>query len=220
MHHASSLVLHRFALSLMTESASARRASRATASRTGAASAKPARYTHVAMLLHWVLGLALLGMLGVGIYMTGLPFSPQRLKLYNWHKWAGVSLLALAVLRLMWRATHRPPALPRTISDGMPAWQQRAHHATHYLLYLLFFAVPLIGWAYSSAAGFPVVFLGLWQLPDFVPVSVDLADAIKPWHQYSAYTLAALIALHVAAALKHQWIDRDGLLARMLPARR
>lgn len=172
------------------------------------------------MLLHWVLGLALVGLFCVGYYMSGLPFSPQRLKLYNWHKWAGVSLLFLSALRLLWRLTHRPPALPIAMEKTMPSWQKMAHHATHHLLYVLFFAVPLIGWAYSSAAGFPIVFLGLWQLPDFVPVSKDLAEAIKPWHQYTAFTMAGLVLVHVAAALKHHFIDRDGLIARMLPGTR
>lgn len=172
------------------------------------------------MLLHWVLGLALIGLFGVGIYMAGLPFSPQRLKLYNWHKWAGVTLLMLSVLRLAWRLSHRPPALPRAVEKSMPGWQKLAHHGTHHLLYVLFFAVPLVGWAYSSAAGFPIVFLGLWQLPDFVPVSKDLAEAIKPWHQYTAFAMAGLVVLHVAAALKHQFIDRDGLIGRMLPGPR
>jgi len=152
--------------------------------------------------------------------MTGLPFSPQRLKLYNWHKWAGVTILALSLLRLVWRITHRPPALPRAMERAMPVWQKAAHHATHHLLYVLFFAVPLIGWAYSSAAGFPIVFLGVWQLPDFVPVSKELAEAIKPWHELSAYAMAGLVVVHVAAALKHQFIDRDGLLQRMLPSKR
>ncbi|WP_422625360.1 cytochrome b, partial [Rhodoferax sp.] len=91
-------------------------------------------------------------MFGVGVYMTDLPFSPQRLKLYNWHKWAGVTFLALTLLRLVWRMTHRPPALPATVTRTMPGWQIRADHATHHLMYLLFFAVPLAGWAYSSAA--------------------------------------------------------------------
>ena len=186
-------------------------------SRSVAAAAAPRRYTPTAMLLHWVLGLALIGLFGFGLYMTGLPFSPQRLKFYNWHKWAGVTLLALSVLRLLWRLTHRPPALPARVQDAMPGWQKLAHHATHHLLYLLFFAVPLTGWAYSSAAGFPIVFLGLWQLPDFVPVSKELAEAIKPWHQAAAFAMAGLVVLHVAAALKHQLIDRDGLLQRMLP---
>ena len=79
--------------------------------------------------------------------------------------------------------------------------------------------MPLIGWAYSSAAGFPIVFLGLWQLPDFVPVSKELAEAIKPWHQYTAFAMATLVVLHVAAVVKHQLVDRDGLAARMLPTR-
>lgn len=179
----------------------------------------PRRYTRTAMLLHWVLGMALIALFGVGVYMADLPFSPQRLKLYNWHKWAGVTILVLSALRLLWRATHRPPALPQAVEKTMPGWQKLAHHGTHHLLYVLFFAVPLIGWAYSSAAGFPIVFLGLWQLPDFVPVSKDLAEAIKPWHQYTAFALAALALLHIAAALKHQLVDRDGLLNRMLPGK-
>ena len=178
------------------------------------------RYTTLAITLHWVLALALVGLFVMGNYMSDLPFSPQRLKLYNWHKWAGVTILALSLLRLLWRATHRPPALPARIESAMPAWQLRAYHATHTLMYALFFAVPLMGWAYSSAAGFPIVFLGLWQLPDFVAASPDLADALKPLHKLSAYAMAALVLVHVAAALKHQFFDRDGLMLRMLPGRR
>jgi cytochrome b561 len=82
-------------------------------------------------------------------------------------------------------------------------------------LYVLFFAVPLLGWAYSSAAGFPIVVFGLWQLPDFVPISESLADTLKLLHKLSAFGLAGLVLLHVAGALKHQLIDRDGLLYRM-----
>ena len=178
-----------------------------------------ARYSGVAMLLHWLLALALIGLFGVGLYMADLPFSPQRLKLYNYHKWAGMTVLALSLLRLVWRATHRPPALPRSIEDAMPAWQRAAHHGTHHLMYLLFFAVPLIGWAYISAAGFPIVLYGVLPLPDFIGPDKALAALIKPWHKFSAFALAALVLLHVAAALKHQWIDRDRLISRMLPGR-
>jgi cytochrome b561 len=102
----------------------------------------------------------------------------------------------------------------------MPSRQLRAYHATHGLLYALFFAVPLIGWAYSSAAGFSIVLFGVLPLPDFVTVDKALAALIKPWHEWSAFTLAGLVVLHVAAALKHHWVDRDGLLQRMLPGRR
>ena len=173
------------------------------------------RYHPVSVLLHWVLGLALIGLFAVGLYMTDLPFSPQRLKLYNWHKWAGVTLLALSAFRLIWRRTHRPPALPVAIESAMPGWQKLAHHATHHGLYLLFFAVPLLGWAYSSAAGFPIVLFGVLPLPDFVPVSEELAELIKPLHKLSAFAMMALVLLHVAGALKHQLVDRDGLIARM-----
>lgn len=173
------------------------------------------RYTATAITLHWLLALGLLGMLALGLYMTGLPMSPSRLKLYNWHKWAGIVILALSALRLLWRLTHRPPALPQQVLRHMPAWQRVAHHGTHLALYLLFFAVPLMGWAYSSAAGFPVVLFGVLPLPDFVPADRALAETLKPWHGALAYTLAALIVLHVLGALKHQLIDRDGLLSRM-----
>ena len=177
------------------------------------------RYSLVAVVLHWVLGLSILGMFGVGLYMTDLPFSPWRLKLYNWHKWAGITILVLSVLRLLWRLTHRPPALPQVVTLGMPAWQTRAHHATHYAMYALFFMVPLMGWAYSSAAGFPIVWFGQIPLSDLLPVNKELATLIKPLHKILAYTLVCLACLHIAAALKHHLIDRDGLLARMLPAR-
>ncbi|WP_291014388.1 cytochrome b [Hydrogenophaga sp.] len=175
----------------------------------------PLIYTRLARLLHAVQGLALAGMFAVGLYMVDLPFSPDRLKLYNWHKWAGVLVLSLALLRLLWRLTHRPPPLPASFARAMPAWQRLAHHATHAALYLLFFAVPLLGWAYSSATGFSIVLFGVLPLPDWVPVNESLADALKAAHRYAAYALAALVSLHVAAALKHHFIDRDGLLSRM-----
>ncbi|GIX24005.1 MAG: cytochrome b [Caldimonas manganoxidans] len=173
------------------------------------------RYTSTAIVLHWLLALGLLGMLALGMYMTELPMSPARLKLYNWHKWAGIVILALSIWRLSWRWTHRPPALPPHVLQHMPTWQRIAHQGTHGALYCLFFAVPLVGWAYSSAAGFPVVLFGWLPLPDFVPADRALAEALKPWHGLLAYALAALIVLHVLGALKHQFIDRDGLLRRM-----
>lgn len=177
------------------------------------------RYSAVAIAFHWLLALAIIGAFGVGLYMTGLPFSPARLKLYNWHKWAGVTILALSAARLLWRLANRPPALPAHIETGMPAWQRSAHHGTHFLLYLFFFAVPLTGWAYSSAAGFPIVWFGVLPLPDFVSPDKALAEVLKLTHHWAAYGLAALVVLHVAAALKHQFVDRDGLLARMWPQR-
>jgi cytochrome b561 len=170
------------------------------------------RYHPIAIAFHWLLAAAIVVSFGVGLYMTGLPLSPQRLKLYNWHKWAGVTILALSALRLLWRLMHRPPEdLP------MAPWQRNAAHLTHHALYVLFFAVPLVGWAYSSAAGFPVVAYGVLPLPDFVPVDKVLAELIKPWHGRLAWLLALLVLGHVGAALKHHFVDRDRLLHRMWP---
>ena len=177
------------------------------------------RYTGTAIALHWLLAVAILGMMAVGFYMSDLQLSPQKLKLYNWHKWAGVAILLLSVLRLVWRLTHRPPVLPQRIESAMPSWQRRAYHASHHLMYALFIIVPLMGWAYSSMAGFPIVWFGVLPLPDFVAVDKEFAQVIKPLHGWLAYTLLALVVVHVAAALKHHFIDRDGLLARMRPGR-
>jgi cytochrome b561 len=172
-----------------------------------------ARYTRVAIALHWLLAVMIIGAFCVGLYMHELPLSPTRLKLYNWHKWAGVTILALSALRLLWRLTHRPPA-----AASMPGWQTLAAHGAHVALYVLFFLVPLAGWAYSSASGFPVVLFGVWPLPDFVAPDRALAEVMKARHAQFAWALCGVVVLHVAAALKHHFIDKDGLLRRMRPA--
>ena len=173
------------------------------------------RYTTVAIVLHWLLGLSIFAMFAIGIYMSDLPFSSLRLKLYNYHKWAGITFLILSVLRLLWRLLNRPPALPKAIALAMPNWQTKIYHATHYALYALFFAVPLIGWAYSSAAGFPIVLFGVLPLPDFMAVDKEFAKQIKELHEISAFSLVGLALLHMGAALKHHFIDKDGLISRM-----
>ena len=177
------------------------------------------RYGLMAIVLHWVLAVFILSVFAVGVYMADLPFSLAKLKLVNWHKWAGVTILALSVWRLVWRLTHRPPALPMRIQRAPPPLQRGGFHGTHHLMYLLFFAVPLLGWAYSSAKGYPIVWFGVLPLPDWVPVSESLATVLKPLHALAAYGLIGLVVLHVAAALKHQFIDRDGLIERMRPGR-
>lgn len=176
-----------------------------------------ARYGAVAIGLHWLLAVAIVASFGVGLYLHELPLSPLKARLINWHKWAGVTILALSAVRLLWRLAHRPPDLPAATLAVMAAWQQRSYRATHRLMYALFFAVPLAGWAYSSAAGFQVVWFGVVPLPDLVAVDEELAELLKGLHQLLAFGLGALVIVHVAAALKHQFVDRDGLMQRMLP---
>jgi cytochrome b561 len=175
----------------------------------------PSRYTPVAITFHWLLAVMIVGSFCVGLYMHDLPLSVTKLKLFNYHKWAGICILALSALRLLWRLTHRPPAAP-----PMPRWQSLASQAAHGALYVLFFAVPLMGWAYSSAAGFPVVLFGVLPLPDFVAPDKALSEILKQRHGQLAWLLAVVVLVHVAAALKHQFIDRDGLLRRMWPSAR
>ncbi len=174
---------------------------------------RPLHYTVIAIALHWILGFAILGTLGFGLYMHDLPFSPYRVKQFNWHKWAGITILILSAMRLLWRLTHKPPPL----APDVKSWEKALAHATHYGLYALFFATPLIGWAYSSAAGFTVVYFGVLPLPDFVSKSPELADTLKQIHKYLAVSMAGLIGLHILGAIKHQFTDDQGIIYRMMP---
>jgi cytochrome b561 len=169
-------------------------------------------YTRVAIGLHWLVAVAILGSFSVGLYMVGLPLSPQKLRLYSWHKWAGVTIFLCVVLRLGWRLAHPPPRLPATI----PAWQRRVAGATHALLYLLMFAVPLSGWLMSSAKGFQTVWFGVLPLPDLLDKDKELGDLLLQLHVLLNFTMAALVSVHAGAALKHHFVDRDAVLARMI----
>jgi cytochrome b561 len=169
------------------------------------------RYTPTAMALHWLMALLLTGTFVLGLYMSDLKLSPAKLQLYSYHKWIGITLLALAVFRVLWRLTHRPPEI------DLPRWQQRLSSGVHGLLYLLFIAIPLTGWLMSSAKGFQTVLFGVLPLPDLVGKDKALGVLLTSVHESLNYLLLALVLLHVAAALKHQLIDRDGILSRMLP---
>jgi len=170
-------------------------------------------YTRTAVVLHWLIALLIFAAFPLGLYMTGLQLSPRKLQLYSYHKWIGVGVLLLAGLRLAWRAGHRPPPLVA----GMPRWQEIAAHATHHLLYLLLLLIPISGWLMSSALGVPVVWFGVLPLPDLVGKDKELGEVLKLVHKTLNYGLLLLVLAHVAGAVKHQWVDRDGTLARMLP---
>ena len=172
-----------------------------------------ARYTRTAVFLHWLLALLILAALGWGLYMVDLRLSPWKLKAYSWHKWLGVSIFLLVLARLAWRLSHKPPPLPA----GIPGWQRMSAAVSHGLLYLLMLAIPLSGWLMSSAKGFQTVYFGVLPLPDLLEKNKILGDLLVSVHVTLNYTLMALLALHVAAALKHHFIDRDDVLRRMLP---
>ena len=171
-------------------------------------------YTRTAKGLHWLMSILFFGLLALGFYMHDLPLSPEKLKLYSWHKWAGVTAFLLVWIRLFWRATHRPPALP----DTMPKLMQLAAHAGHFLLYALMIAIPLTGWLMSSAKGFQTVWFGVLPIPDLLGKNKELGDLLQTVHMSLNLLFVAVIAGHIGAALKHHFIDKDDILTRMLPS--
>lgn len=173
------------------------------------------RYTTTAIALHWLIAAIMLISVSVGLYMTGLKFSPEKLKLYNWHKWAGVTIFTLVLIRCAWRLFHTPPP-----PVPMPAWQRHAANAAHYLLYALMIVIPLSGWLMSSAKGFQTVYFGVIPLPDLLDKSKELGETLTLVHKTLNYTMITLVILHAAAALKHHFVDKDDVLRRMLPGKR
>ena len=171
------------------------------------------RYTGTAKSLHWLMAILLFGLLALGFYMHDLPLSPEKLKLYSWHKWAGVTAFLLVLVRLAWRVTHLPPALPAS----MPRIMQLAAHAGHFALYALMIAIPLSGWLMSSAKGFQTVWFGVLPIPDLLDKNKELGDLLAIVHKGLNLLFVAVLAGHIGAALKHHFIDRDDILTRMLP---
>ena len=172
------------------------------------------KYTKVAMAFHWIIAALIVWGFALGWIMTDIPgFTPTKLRYFSWHKWIGVTVLALAVLRLLWRATHRPPALP----DGMHGWEKVAAHLGHVALYALMLVIPISGYFYTCAAGVPVVYLGIIPLPMVIAPDHATAAVLKTVHIFLNYALLAAVAGHVLAVIKHHLIDRVSVLSRMLP---
>lgn len=179
-----------------------------------ALTAAPARYTRTAVALHWLIALLIVCGFALGWVMTDIPgFTPTKLKYFSWHKWIGVTAFTLAVIRVLWRATHVPPPLPA----DTPALQRVAAHGVHWLLYALMLVIPITGYLYSSASNIPVVYLGIVPLPRLIDPDPVLKATFKTLHVFLNYVLLSLVVLHVLAVVKHQLLDRDGLLSRMLP---
>ena len=171
------------------------------------------RYTRTAIGLHWITAGLIVIAFTLGWTLANMEFSPQKVRWLSWHKWLGVTVLGLTALRLAWRLTHPAPPLPTAV----PIWQQWAAHAVHILLYGLMFVIPLSGWLFSSAKGIPVVYLGFLPLPDLIGADEQLASGLRTLHAWLNYTLFVAVMAHIGAALKHHFIERDAVLARMLP---
>ncbi|UCV25027.1 cytochrome b [Ferribacterium limneticum] len=159
------------------------------------------------------MAILIFGLLILGFYMHDLPLSPDKLKLYSWHKWAGVTAFLLVGFRLLWRITHRPPALP----ESMPKIMQFAAHAGHLALYGLMLAIPLSGWLMSSAKGFQTVWFGVLPIPDLLEKNKEVGDLLALVHQSLNLLFVVVLLGHIGAALKHHFIDKDDILTRILP---
>jgi cytochrome b561 len=190
----------------------------------------PRTYGLVAAALHWTIAAAILANLTMGWWMTANLNDPvnsgRAFQVFQWHKSLGLTILVLSLARLAWRLSHRAPLPPPT-----PRWQSVAAACVHGVLYALMIALPLSGWIYVSTGwnaaldqpfAVPTVWFGLFQWPHIAPVAA-LEDVARrgvalralATHQTLVWAMVALLAGHVAAALKHQFVDRDGLLARM-----
>jgi cytochrome b561 len=162
------------------------------------------------------MALMIIGMIPLGMYMHELPLSPEKLQLYSWHKWTGVTIFVLLLARVSWRLTHQPPPLPWHMSKV----QRRASQAGHVLLYLLMLAIPLSGWLMSSAKGYQTVWFGVLPIPDLLGKDKELGETLAEVHELLNWILVTVLIVHVAAALKHHFINRDDVLTRMLPSRK
>ncbi len=170
------------------------------------------QYTATAKSLHWTMAVLIIALLAIGTSMVFLPKGDLRGEIVDLHKQLGVAVLALAVIRLAWRAAKGAPALPA----ATPALERLAAQAGHAGLYLLMFAMPLSGLVMSQAGGHPVHLLGL-TLPDLVAKNHDLHELTEGMHEVLAWATGVLVGLHAAAALRHHLVLKDDVLRRMLP---
>ncbi len=181
------------------------------------------RYTGPAIVLHWTVSVLIFINIALALSVDSLPDAWQRPDI-NLHKSIGITVLGLAIMRLLWRVSHRPPALPPNYAP----WEKTAAHAAHWILYGLIFLMPISGWlhdsAFKDAAQHPLVLFGV--IPWFRIGLVQNQDpATKAFlhglfgqiHTSLAYVIYAMVGVHIAGALKHQFLDKQPELQRMLP---
>lgn len=172
------------------------------------------RYTKVAIILHWIIAVLILGLLATGWYSEVLPKGDARTSIVMLHKSVGLLVFGFIMLRIFWRLSHKPPALP----ESLPAWQRTVAGILHFALYLLMFIQPVSGYLSSLLGAKPVTFFGI-----VIPQWVEKNDAIRPFfhdtHEIAGIIFTALVVIHIAAAIKHQ-LAKDGIAQRMLLASR
>ena len=182
------------------------------------------RYSTVAVILHWLIAVAVVALLIAGFWMGDAVKKPETqalaFEVFQLHKSLGLSVLVLTVVRLLWRLSHRPPALPET----MPGWQKAAAHATAWGFYVILLAMPLSGWVIVSTSpfGLPTMWFGLFEWPHITQLAnaanaLQINGAAEEAHELLAFGTLGLLALHVGGALKHHFYNRDNVLARMIP---
>jgi cytochrome b561 len=186
--------------------------------------ARTDRYNRIAMFLHWTIALAIIGQIFFGWWMTdeARPKDMTTFEAFQLHKSIGLTILALSALRLLWRLVSKVPGMPHL----MPAWQKFVAGLTHVAFYVLMFAIPLSGWVMvsSSVYNFPTMWFHLFEVPhlpgfaDMAPEAKEaISDRASSAHSILVWATIGLLGLHVLAALKHQFVDKDGVLGRMVP---
>lgn len=173
-------------------------------------------YGIVAKLFHWLTALSVFCAVPMGIAMLRIDSGPFQNQIFDLHRSFGALILALAAARLLWRLFVPPPPL----EAAMPTWQRRAALITHWALYGLLLAAPLMGWAGTSAYGAAISVFGLFELPAIVAKNRELADVLLDFHVALVVALGGLLVLHIGAALHHHFVRGDNTLRRMLPGRR
>ncbi len=168
----------------------------------------PARYSTVAMWFHWTIAALVIANLVIGIFHDAIGGMPA-------HKAIGLTVLVLTAGRVAWRIAHRPPPLPA----HTPGWERGVAHATHWTLYLLMIAMPVTGWLMVSGSETrrPLTWFGLFDLP-YLPVGKAAGGLGHDAHEILGWLMLSLVVLHIAAALRHRLILRDGIFGRMAPA--
>ncbi|MBB3225802.1 cytochrome b561 [Luteibacter sp. Sphag1AF] len=172
----------------------------------------PTRWSAVAKFFHWTMALLIIGNGIFAIWMDGLKPSLNKINMFALHKSIGLTVLALFVLRLAWKMFDRRPP-----DEPAPRWQQMAAHAVHGLLYLLIVAIPLTGWMFNSAHGFPLQYFKQFNLPALLDKNPELSDVLGTVHVYLFWFLCVVLVAHIGGALKHHFVDHDNTLRRMLP---